>query len=320
MEIAIQDDYVLGGGGRLDVATAYKLAHEMGTTVVRVNVLSSEVAGKGFGRLDTLIDRIRAEGMIPQVTIMGRPKWYVANQPDGGCPHIDPHPAKFAQFCTKVVSHFGDKVWRYSIWNEPNHPTFLQCTTGPSYKLYAQLYQVGFNTIRALNPKAIVLWGEIAGGANSKTWVVDALKEGVRLNKGKPVSTSGIAIHPYQYMIEPLKESTDDAIRFGDLTKFKSWLATTEFVKNSIGHPAPLYITEFGWFNPPHKLSIPDKTRAEWATKAVRHAKNMGVSQFLYFTLTESPNHEGNWDTGIVKMDGTPSLTYQAIKKAVTWT
>jgi hypothetical protein len=317
VEFAVQDDYVLGGGGRLPAERAYELAHGLGVSVVRINVLSSEVAGHGWDRLDGLVDRVRREGLIPQVTIMGRPKWYVDNQPDGGCPHLDPDPAKFGGFCTAVVEHFGSRVGRYAIWNEPNHPTFLaSARTKDTSSLYAHLYHVGFRAVRAASPKAVVLWGEIAGGPTSRSWVKRALVAGWKLNGHKPVSASGFAIHPYQYVTDPAVASTDDALRFGDLPYLKGFLQRTATFRTSVGKPVPIYVTEFGWFNPPAKQSIPDALRARRAAKALGIARDLGLAQFLYFTLVESPGHPGNWDTGIVHLDGSTSMTYDAMAQA----
>lgn len=314
MEIAAQDDYVFGGGGRLNVDVAYERAREMGMSVVRVNVISSEVAGKGWERLDALVDRIRLEGMIPQVTIMGRPRWYVDNQPDGGCPHIDPDPAKYARFCTAVVRHFGGRVGRYALWNEPNHKTFLQSTTGKTSELYARLYHAGFKAVRSESPKAMVLWGEMAGGPTSRTWMKEALKAGYQLNGNKPVIASGFAIHPYQFKVAPSTKSEDDALRFGDMSYLKLYLSNTKMMRTTLNKPVPIYITEMGWFNEPHKLSIPDQRRAQWIAEALDRAEKLGIRQWLQFTLTESPGSTGGWDTGIVKLDGSKTLTFKVFE------
>src|SRR6201987_2699497 len=65
-----------------------------------------------------------------------------------------PNATDFKEFMTAVARHFGSEVTLYSIWNEPNHPAFLQPQfnsngTPASPKIYRGLYQAGYSGLQA---------------------------------------------------------------------------------------------------------------------------------------------------------------------------
>lgn len=308
MELATQDDRLFVIRSQGDAALGYKMCKDLGVTHLRFNVFASQVAVYGWERLDRAVDEARDHGIFSQLTICGRPRWDAdAGKPDLGIPHIDPDPDAFGKFVTDTVTHFKGRVNRFSMWNEPNYPAFLQSTKGDSARLYGALYDRGFRAARLVDPQCAVLWGEIAGAQGSGQWVRRALARG-------GYKASGFAVHPYQYQIAPNEKKKGDFLQFGHLAELKDYLARTTRIKTMLRKPLPIYITEFGWFCEGEKRGIPEATRAQWAKDSLRLAKRLGVNQFLYYTLCESPDEA--WNTGIAGLDGTPSSTYNAIKAA----
>lgn len=180
MELATQDDGVLLYRGNSNPQFVYDRMAECKMTWLRLNVYSSFVALRGFSDLDRVVDEARARGIHVQMTLSGRPRWEMeGGKPDGGVPHIDPKPLHFAIFVSNVVEHFRDRVHRYSVWNEPNYPAFLGSNKGRNTAdMYAELYKAGYDTIRRVQPKAQILWGEIAGAEGSLAWEQAGAQEG----------------------------------------------------------------------------------------------------------------------------------------------
>ncbi len=100
------------------------------------------------------------------------PRWATSNKK---APYVTrPDPKDFEEFMTAVGRHygpsgpFGATVSLFSIWNEPNHPAFLQPQwntngTPASPRIYRALYQAGYAGLKAAgiaHPK--VLLGETA--------------------------------------------------------------------------------------------------------------------------------------------------------------
>jgi hypothetical protein len=312
MEIAMQDDGVLLYRGNYDAEKCFKQIVDAGVTWLRINVISSWVGRSGYDALDRTVNEARALGIHVQLTIMGRPRWDADAKRDAyGVPHIDPDPAAYAHYCTEVVNHFKDRVHRYSIWNEPNYPAFLGSDKGRNTAdLYHDLYKAGSAAVRAAQPKAQILWGEIAGGQGALAWTKRALGNG-------GVHADGFAVHPYQYQIAPTQKKAGDFLQFGHLSDLKHFLGTTSLIRTADNKPCGIYITEFGWFAEDRPRSIPEATRAQWCPQTIKIAADLGVKQYLYYTPTHSPP-SASWDTGLIKTDGTPDPTYVAFKKAVT--
>jgi hypothetical protein len=312
MEFATQDDGVLLYRGNFNDMKCFDLIQEAGITWLRLNVYSSWIARSGYTDLDRVVDEARKRGIHVQMSLVGQPRWDAdAGHPDGGVSHIDPSPINYAIFVDQVVKHFQGRVHRYSVWNEPNYPAFLGSAKGRNTAdMYAELYKAGYGTIKKIDPKIQVLWGEIAGGQGSFTWVKRALQIG-------GVKADGFAVHPYQYQIAPSQKKPGDFLQFGHMGELKTWLNSTHLIQTPGGNPVGIYITEFGWFVDGQPRSITEKLRAEWCAESIKIAERLGIKQYLYYTMMHSPP-SASWNTGIVQTDGTRDSTYLALKKEVT--
>jgi hypothetical protein len=309
MELATQDDGVTLYRGNASPTMVYDRMAECGMTWLRLNVYSSWIARSGWDALDQTVNEARARGIHVQMSLVGRPRWDAeAGHPDGGVPHVDPSPMNYAIFVDQVVKHFRDRVHRYSIWNEPNYPAFLASAKGRNTAdMYHELYKAGSAAVRAAQPKAEILWGEIAGGAGSFAWTKRALGKG-------GVQANGFAVHPYQYQLAPDQKKEGDFLQFGHLRELKSFLGDTLLIQTPGHKPCGIYITEFGWFVEGQPRSIPEAQRATWCAQSMRLARNQGVKQFLYYTMMHSPP-SASWNTGMVQVDGTPDSTFEAFKR-----
>src|SRR5262249_21782072 len=148
-------------------------AEKLQTKRIRVNLLWARMltsnanaktppangAKYDFSKVDALQQEAEARGIKLQLTLTGpAPAWATKDHKAG--PN-EPDPQKFAAFVRTVAAHFDGRVDRYSIWNEPNLSAWL-APSAKAPKLYAHLYKAGYTAIKTVDPKAQVLFGELA--------------------------------------------------------------------------------------------------------------------------------------------------------------
>ena len=121
-----------------------------------------------------------------------------------------PDPVKFAAFARTVAAHFKGRVDRYSIWNEPNLSAWLSPSKSAP-KLYRSLYSAGYTAIKTVDPKAKVLFGELAPNRDGRTIAPLKFLRDVTCSKANykaarqcaPLKADGLALHPYQLTKSP---------------------------------------------------------------------------------------------------------------------
>ena len=152
--------------------------------------------------VDALQAAAATRGIKLQLTITGpAPAWATedhkvgANQPD---------PVKFGAFARTVAAHFKGRVDRYSIWNEPNLSAWL-APSKSAPKLYRALYKAAYTAIKTVDPKAKVLFGELAPNRrrpHDRPAEVPARRRRLAPS-ARPLKADGLALHPYQFTVAP---------------------------------------------------------------------------------------------------------------------
>ncbi len=125
-------------------------------------------AGYNWGAYDgLLIEAARLKWQVLLTVTSPVPEWATASHKDkSGVTR--PNAADFKEFMTAVGKHYAGFVSLYAIWNEPNHPAFLQPQFNPkglpeSPRIYRGLFQAGYEGLRASGiAKPRVLMGETA--------------------------------------------------------------------------------------------------------------------------------------------------------------
>ncbi len=132
---------------------------------VRMNVTWARVAGDGpheplrLWLYDAAVERQRAAGRRVQLTLSGpAPKWATGNHREGA---YKPSAKRYAAFAGAVARHFRGRVARYAIWNEPNWWSLLRPRRANA-RIYRRLFLRGSAAVRAADPGAKVLIGELA--------------------------------------------------------------------------------------------------------------------------------------------------------------
>jgi hypothetical protein len=217
-----------------------------------------------------------------------------------------PNAALMGQFAHDVAQHFGGRVSKYSIWNEPQLHTFLmRDAPQDAAKVYRDLYRAGYAGVKSANPNAKVGLGELtsgdpkAGGAFS---TIGFLKQ---VLAGKPLRADYLAIHPYQWTNPGRAPKGMDA-GFGGISNLQAvqdvlrHAASTGRLLTSSGKRTPLSLSEFGY---KHDAQANAHTRAQWMARALQlaqaaHVQDVNLYQFV-------PSRSGDyWDSSIASAQG----------------
>lgn len=335
MELALQDDAVFVDQRWMDRERALDHAEDLSVKRIRVNVMWArlivgdntrrtvpETVTYDFSRIDALLEAAEARGIKLQLTISGpAPAWATD---DGKVGNHRPDAAQFGAFARRVARHFAGRVDRYSIWNEPNWYTWLSpAKRAPS--LYRLLYRAAYRNIKAVDPRAKVLVGELAPNAQrgrsiaplqflrDMTCSTDEYKARKRC---VPLRADGFAIHPYQFQAAPDKvNGGPDDVPIGALsrlTRALDKLAARNALRTPSGAKMGLYLTEFGYLTVGYRAQRPS-VRARWLASAFTIARrHPRVRQLLQYQLVDPPPEE-RWHSAILNQDGTPQVTYEGL-------
>jgi hypothetical protein len=344
LEVAVQDDISMvhelphPSSRKLSL----KLASGLTTSWVRANVLWSYVVGPAAKKkkepkkitynwtgYDRLVDQAAARGIRVELSLSGRAPAYATGNHKVGPDRVKAGP--FKRFAKAAAVHFGTKVNRYSIWNEPNYRGWLSPVSKQA-KLYRALYISGYSAIKAANPSAQVLIGETSpysiGRHNKNAQSPLRFLRGVtcantrykRAHKCSTLKTDGFAHHPYDFKHKvtykyPGKDNVTVST-LGRLTSALSKLKKAKLLTTPRGGVPYVYLTEYGYFAS-GKYKIKESTRGKYLVQAFKIAqKNKRVKQMLQFLLLKPPSKFLFFDTSLTSRSGKPGLAY---KKLAAW-
>jgi hypothetical protein len=289
----------------------------------------------GFAAYDRAISEARARGMRVLLTVSGPvPKWATQDHKD----HVTrPSPALFERFMTAVGRRYHDQIDYWAIWNEPNHPDFLQPQYGPrktplSPGIYRKLVQAADKGLNASGNGADRMWiGETAPrGTGKDVAPLTFLRGALCLNANYHKSSSchklpgdGWATHAYTPAAGPffVPPSRND-VTIGVLDRLNSALAKAGKA-GAIRKDMPIYLTEFGIQSFPDKIAgVSQAQQAEYRSIsehiAYRNGRVRGFSQYLMRDDLPRPGsvleRYSGFESGLRLADGTPKLAYEGFR------
>ncbi len=371
-----QPDYFEGSTLLLSTKTRPKAIAQMqrlGVKALRVELAWSDIAPSPtsatkpafeatnpgaypWGEYDALIGEAHRLGWKVLLTVTSPvPRWATSNKK---APYVTkPDPKDFEEFMTAVGRHygpsgpFGSTVSLFSIWNEPNHPAFLQPQwntngTPASPRIYRALYQAGYAGLKAAGfATPPVLLGETAPTGYDKVnyrrekgaallhdvapllFLRETLCLNARYRKSgscTPLAAAGYAHHAYSTAAGPLyKPKEADDVTIGVLSRLSSALSKA-FAAHATTTNLPIYLTEFGVQSKPNKyLGVSVAQQAEYDAIAEKIAwSNPRVLAFSQYLLKDDPLggkpgasvHGGTigFQTGLEYISGAPKPLYSA--------
>lgn len=295
-----------------------------------------------FSRLDAAIDSARANKLKVLLTITGgspNPAWGSGKKTCSSKKNdFTPNAREFGKFAKVVAAHFKGRVDQYSVWNEPNRKGWIE-PVSQSASIYRDLYTQGYKGVRAADKKAKIFIGELAPFASKpgvalepldflrKLTCVNARYRSVKRCAG--LKADGFAYHPYDFARSPSQRFPNrDAVTIAnlpDLTSALDKLAKVKRLNPTSGSRLNLYLTEYGYFGtkePGGRAKVfPESTRAKYLVQGFKKAQaNPRVKQMLEFLLVRYPgagtsSAPFDFDTSIVKLDGTRLPSYTALAK-----
>jgi hypothetical protein len=338
MENALQDDAVFLDERWMDRDTALKHAVKLKTKRIRVNVQWARTVISpqnkkapatptyDFSRLDALQASAAKRGIKLQLTLTGAaPAWATGNKKIGP---YRPNAHHYARFVRDVATHFKGRVDRYSIWNEPNWISWLAPAKSAA-PIYRSLYTAGYGAIKAVDPNAKVLFGELAPIGGSRAIAPLKFLRDVTCSRADykakrqcaPLKADGFALHPYQLTSDPRRPAgRADDVPISQLSRLNSALsklARRKALGTKGNRPLDLYLTEFSYLTGGRR-AIKPSVRAAWLASAHALArKNPRVRQFLQYQLVDPPSSE-LWRSGILSHGGKPHPAYAKLARAAS--
>ena len=354
MEVIVQDDSVLlYKSSYYEREVAFRQLRRLGASRLRVNVLwfltmpesQAQATTKpsqidyDWSIWDNLIARAKQYGIGVQFDLTGDPPTWACGipLPPGTCDGYRPNLFEFAAFAHAAAAHFGNRVKRYSIWNEPNWFTWVR-PHRQSPRIYRALYQAGYAGVKAGNPNAKVLMGETAPYFRKRLNIAPLtfIRKMVCVNKrfkrikgarrkcpGGPLPLDGYAHHPYDFTVRPDKkrENPDDVTiaNLGALNRTLNKLRKKGLIDPS-KKKIPLYLTEHGYYvkrpETPRNRGLSERRRAKWAVQAFDMAqRNKRVKGMTYYVLVSPPpgHVSGFFDLGLVATNGFERPIFSAL-------
>jgi hypothetical protein len=336
MEIAMQDDLTILNVGN-DRNLALTQFQAMGGTTVRMTVDHDRSSGNATdfaarlptSRYDRAIAAVRAFGLKPQITLFWKG---------------EKDPQKLATWMHTVAAHFGGKVNRYSVYNEPD--LYLRgaqpCTkalqlqmasefprlihrVGSKYRAdvatrggtvplrrACQRYERGLQYKKVFEAAAPAIRSanvgtQVLAGETSALRGLDWFFKG---SDARNLDADGWAHHPFQFTdLTPTKPANNWGI--GNLALLKRTLRM------------PIYLTEFAYPRPNgrmdaklygHHITMDQYTKA--LTQAWFVAQRGGAKEMLQFLWFRKKNPTASdWDTSIMGFDdGSVTPAYTALQ------
>jgi hypothetical protein len=333
MEVGLQDDAVFLYQSYYNRDLALQQARQLGVTRLRVNVLWNRIAAAqnaqrkvpsqviyNWGPYDAIVGAAAAHGIKVQMTVAGpAPAWANGkHRPGLHAGAYKPNARLYGRFVHAVALHFKGRVDRYSIWNEPNWPGWL-APYRSAPRIYAHLFRAGYRGVKSADPRAKVLFGELAPQERRGKSLAPLtfLRKATRHAHFK---ADGLAHHPYAFTVGPhsRRGGRNDVTMgtLGRLTRTLHRLARAHRLRRPHGGSLPVYLTEYGYFARGPR-SLGEARRAAYLRQGFAMAlHNPSVREMTQYTLVAPP---GNivWDTSIVGQNGAPSPSFNALS---SWT
>jgi hypothetical protein len=237
-----------------------------------------------------------------------------------------PDPAELAEFAEALAKRYP-QVRLWTIWNEPNHPVFMQpqwrAGVPVSAHVYRRMHELGYKAIKGVSDRNRVLLGGLTsmggdgrGGVRPLRFLrelacVDARLRPLRrpeCEAFEPLRADGFAMHPYVHRRPPTESLPNpDDVGIADLARLSNLLAALA-ERGRVEGRLPVYVTEFGYETDP-----PDPRRgvslirqAEYLPQALAEAlARPDVRMHAQFLLRDLGD-DGLYQTGLQLPDGRP--------------
>lgn len=330
-EVSIMDDQLLIGKSDAKVEKAMQTFQDLGVDRLRVSAFwqahapaatakqkppgfdgaNPSSAGYNWTDLDRVAGAAARHGIKLLISISTPAPIWATGSPSARNPVFKPDATEFAAYAHAVAQRYASVADQYAVLNEPNQGGWLQPQSdsrglvAPHH--YRNLVRAAYPSIKAADPSATVLIGELAPsgrarhGAKEPIRPLEFLRAMGCVNKNfhstrsgrcanfKPARTDAIGYHPYSFFNPPTTPlpNRDDA-GIGDSRRLLGTLdrlVSHGGLKSSRGK-LDVYYTEFGYqTDPPDPfsgiaLSRQDRWLQDAAYLVWRTSRIKAINQF----------------------------------------
>jgi hypothetical protein len=219
----------------------------------------------------------------------------------------------------------------YAPINEPNWYRHIPKRGGAA--LYRKLHNIAYKEIKAVDPHAKVLFGELlpyaralstnypggqstnAGEFTREVLGLNSKFKGTGSTKSYTVKADGVALHTYDFKASPTKKRKNrDEWTQANLGYAKSDLKKAAKTKRISSKAAgAIYLTEFAY-----KTTGSDELSESKATTYLKSAwtiaKKQKVRAFLWYQLRDPQDTGESWQSGLKTRDGGTRTTWTAFQ------
>jgi hypothetical protein len=286
--------------------------------------------------VDNFIGQLASHGIRPLPFLWGSPTWVgsgaIAQPPVSNAADQ----TAWRDFLTRAVSRYGPggsywgapyhskygasatamPVQYWQVWNEPNLKKFFTpgATVAQSAQKYATLLKISHDTIRAKDPRALIVLAGMPGFGDSKAWIfLDNLYAVPNIKNYFDVA----ALHPYAR----------------DINEFRS--EVLQFRASIVNHgdaATPIWLTEWAWGSGPpdqfgHNVGLSgQQTLLNNSVKLVLAQRTAWNVQRMYWFLWRDPAPGSFYahlcsicgTAGLLRNNGTAKPAYTTFKAYTT--
>ena len=337
-ETVVQDDALLLHRPT-ELSRTISTLRTLGVDRVRINATWSQIAPKpesprrpdfdatdpddyspkAWLNLDRAVKAVTAGGLRPMVDVgFYAPRWAGGSR--------SPDPEELAGFAEALARRYP-QVRLWTVWNEPNHPFFMQ----PQWRdgvpvaahTYRRMHELASEVIRGVSENNHVLLGGLTSmGGDGRGAVaplrflremacVDSRLRPLRrpqCEDFRPLKADGFAMHPYVHREPPTEPLPNpDDVGIADLGRLSRLLAALA-ARGRIEGRLPVYVTEFGYeTDPPDpRRGVSPPQQAAYLQQAVGEAlARPDVRMHAQFLLRDLGD-DGLYQTGLELPDGRP--------------
>ncbi len=205
-----------------------------------------------------------------------------------------------------VVSHFGDRVKHWEMWNEPEWPYFWTGTSAD----YAQLLKVGYQATKAACPDCTVLFGGLHYWMNTSyyRWVLSALSSDSSASQNN-YFFDVMSVHLYSRSSTVYDEVNNirDGMRAYGVGDHPIWLTETG---------VPVWGDTQVTYKPKYDYAATQNEAAAYVIQSYANSWASDVEKYFFFRVHDADMGEY---FGLTRNDHTLRPTYVAYQVATTY-
>ncbi len=281
-----------------------------------------------WSRTDRIVKQAAKAGVQLLIRIDHQPEWARA-----GCRLMGPpeRAQDLADFVTAVATRYRGLIGAYQIWNEPNLAREW-CDRSPEPARYAELLQVSYAAIKAVDPRALVI---SAGLSPTGSQPPEALPDDLylrRLYEAMDGSSDGhfdvLGVHAAGFAAPP-ETSPDEAAANPDFggERFFTFRRVEDLraIQEEFGEADKrVAVLEMGWTSDRVNAAyawhaVSEEVKADYLARAYRFAEEhwqpwIGVMSTIYLCDQDWDRSDEQYWWCVNEPDGSPRPAYAALK------